>query len=98
MSSEQSAVSDDDSRSYIRNYRSSNGEAGAKANPNLYSLIETAKANGLNPYEYLKVVFRELPNAQSVETEPPHLKPPVISRQSYKMKVGTVVSGVRSDG
>lgn len=44
-----------------------NSQAGAKASANLYSLIETAKANGLNPYEYLKVAFKELPNAQSVE-------------------------------
>lgn len=36
---------------------------GAKASANLYSLIETAKANGLEPYAYLKRVFTELPNA-----------------------------------
>jgi len=36
---------------------------GAKASANLYSLIETAKANGLEPYAYLKKVFGELPNA-----------------------------------
>lgn len=40
---------------------------GAKARANLYSLIETAKANGLEPYTYLKRVFTELPNAQSYE-------------------------------
>ena len=36
-----------------------------KASANLYSLIETAKANGLEPYAYLKRVFTELPNATS---------------------------------
>ena len=35
---------------------------GAKASANLYSLIETAKANGLEPYAYLKTVFSKLPN------------------------------------
>ena len=38
---------------------------GVKASANLYSLIETAKANGLEPYAYLKRVFTELPNATS---------------------------------
>lgn len=38
---------------------------GAKASANLYSLIETAKANGLEPYAYLRRVFTELPNAQN---------------------------------
>jgi transposase len=41
--------------------------AGAKASANLYSLVETAKANHLNPYLYLKHVFTELPKANTVE-------------------------------
>jgi transposase len=40
---------------------------GATASANLYSLIETAKANGLEPYGYLRRVFTELPQAASVE-------------------------------
>ncbi|MEM7621480.1 MAG: IS66 family transposase [Pseudomonadota bacterium] len=35
---------------------------GAKASANLYSLIETAKANSLEPHAYLKQVFTKLPN------------------------------------
>ena len=35
--------------------------AGAEASARLYSLIETAKANGLEPYAYLKRVFAGLP-------------------------------------
>jgi len=50
-----------------KNWLFSNSQAGAKASANLYSLIQTAKANGLNPYEYLKDIFRELPNAQNVK-------------------------------
>ena len=41
--------------------------SGAKASSNLYSLIETAKANGLEPYTYLKKVFTELPKASCIE-------------------------------
>jgi len=41
---------------------------GANASANLYSLIETAKANGIEPYGYLRTVFTELPNATTVET------------------------------
>jgi len=37
--------------------------AGANASARLYGLIETAKANGLKPYAYLRHVFTELPNA-----------------------------------
>ena len=38
-----------------------------KASANLYSLIETAKANGLEPYAYLRNLFTELPKATSIE-------------------------------
>ncbi len=38
---------------------------GAEASARLYSLIETAKANGLEPYAYLRKLFTELPAAQT---------------------------------
>ena len=41
--------------------------SGAKASANLYSLIETVKTNGLEPFGYLKHVFTELPKATCVE-------------------------------
>ena len=41
--------------------------SGAKASANLFSLIETAKANGLEPFAYLKHVFTQLPKATVVE-------------------------------
>jgi hypothetical protein len=44
-----------------KNWLFSDTVAGAKASANLYSLIETAKANGLNEYAYLRYVFTELP-------------------------------------
>lgn len=40
---------------------------GAKASAALYSLIETAKANGLNPSEYLKMLFEKFPFAETDE-------------------------------
>ncbi len=40
---------------------------GAKSSANLYGLIETAKANGLEPYAYLRHIFKELPKARSVD-------------------------------
>ncbi|MBL1259818.1 MAG: transposase domain-containing protein, partial [Thiotrichaceae bacterium] len=39
---------------------------GVKASANLYSLIESAKANGLEPYAYLRYLFTELPKAETV--------------------------------
>jgi len=36
-------------------------EAGAKATATWYSIVETAKANGLEPYWYLRKVFEEMP-------------------------------------
>jgi hypothetical protein len=35
--------------------------AGAHASANLYSLIETCKASGLEPYRYLRTLFARLP-------------------------------------
>lgn len=41
--------------------------AGANASANLYSLIETAKANGHEPYRYLRHLFTALPAASRKE-------------------------------
>lgn len=50
-----------------KNWMFSATTAGATASANLYSLIETAKANRLDPYAYLRHVFTELPRATRVE-------------------------------
>jgi transposase len=50
-----------------RNWLFSDTVRGAQSSANLYSLIETAKANGLEPYAYLRHLFTELPNAQTLE-------------------------------
>lgn len=41
--------------------------AGAHASANLYSFIETCKANGIEPYTYLVELFCQLPLAKTVE-------------------------------
>jgi transposase len=41
--------------------------AGAEASANLYSLVETAKANGIEPFAYLRFVFERIPAAQHLE-------------------------------
>ena len=46
-----------------KNWLFSGSPRGAKASAALYSLIETAKANGLNPAEYLLHIFERLPYA-----------------------------------
>jgi len=40
---------------------------GAEAAAAFYSLVETAKANGLEPYSYLQHIFEKLPLAQTVQ-------------------------------
>ena len=44
-----------------------NSVAGANASANLYSLVETAKANGHEPYAYIRQVLTELPAAKTLE-------------------------------
>jgi hypothetical protein len=48
-----------------KNWLFSQSVQGVKSSANLYSLIETAKANNLEPYGYLKRVFTALPNAEN---------------------------------
>ena len=50
-----------------KNWLFSASVTGIKASASLYSLIETAKASGLEPYAYLRYLFTELPKAETVE-------------------------------
>lgn len=47
-----------------KNWLFSGSPLGAFASTTIYSLIETAKANGLEPYRYLKYLFTELPTTK----------------------------------
>ena len=40
---------------------------GAEASANLYSLIETAKRHGIEPFGYLRLVLRDLPRATTID-------------------------------
>ena len=44
-----------------------NNPLGAAASANLYSLVATARANGLEPVAYLNFLFEKLPAAETVE-------------------------------
>lgn len=50
-----------------KNWLFSGHPRGADASAALYSLIETAKANGLEPYAYLRFLFANLPMANTTE-------------------------------
>lgn len=50
-----------------KNCLHSSSVKGAHASASIYSVIETAKANGLDPYGYLKFIIEQLPLAESVE-------------------------------
>jgi transposase len=62
---------------------------GATASATLYSLIETAKANDLEPYKYLCYLFDRLPFAQSTEDLqkllPPNLTPEFLAQHHLNM-------------
>ena len=44
-----------------KNWLFANTPRGAKASAIIYSVIETAKENGLNPFKYLTYLFEQLP-------------------------------------
>jgi len=48
-----------------KNWLFSGSPVGAHASATIYSLIETAKANGIEPYRYLRHIFEKLPFAKS---------------------------------
>ena len=50
-----------------KNWLFSDTPKGATASAQIYSLIETAKANGQEPYAWLRHILEHLPTAQSVE-------------------------------
>lgn len=45
-----------------KNWLFSNTAMGAAASATIYSVVETAKENGVNPFQYLKLLFETLPN------------------------------------
>ncbi|WP_164670296.1 IS66 family transposase [Virgibacillus doumboii] len=47
----------------------SNTAKGARSSAIIYSIVETAKENGLNPFNYLSYLFEELPNMDTTDKE-----------------------------
>ncbi|MGC2221102.1 MAG: IS66 family transposase, partial [Methylocella sp.] len=54
-------------RAIRRNWLFADTVSGARASAHMYSLVQTARANELEPYAYLCRLFAELPVAQTVE-------------------------------
>jgi transposase len=52
-----------------KNWLFSNTPRGARASSIIYSMIETAKENGLNPFSYLTYLFEKLPNMDIQDKE-----------------------------
>jgi len=50
-----------------KNWLFSTSAKGASASAMYYSLVETAKANGLNPFDYINEMLDKLPHAETVE-------------------------------
>jgi len=51
-----------------KNWLFANTPRGATASAVTYSIIETAKENGLIPYAYLEYLFEQLPNLQDADS------------------------------
>lgn len=43
-------------------------QAGAHASAGLYTPVESAKANRIEPFDYLNLIFKELPGAEDLES------------------------------
>jgi transposase len=74
-----------------KNWLFAGTQEGAEASACLYSLIETAKANNLEPYKYLRYLFEKLPFASS-EDEYRALLPYNLGQTD--LTLGNTVSGV----
>ena len=74
-----------------KNWLFSGNPRGAKASAALYSLIETAKANGLDPYWYLRFLFEKLPLAKT-EQDYKALLPHLVDREYLRQFTATINS------
>jgi len=75
-----------------KNWLFSGTPEGARASALLYSLIETAKANNLEPYGYLRYIFTRLPLATTQE-DYKALLPWNISQKQLDSAAGSVTGG-----
>ena len=59
----------------MKNWLFSDTVNGAEASAVCYSLIETAKANGVNPYHYLIFLLEQCPTSRMTDLELENLAP-----------------------
>ena len=52
-----------------KNWLFANTARGARASATIYSIIETAKENNLNPFTYLTYLFEKLPNMDTKDKD-----------------------------
>jgi transposase len=52
-----------------KNWLFCNTQKGARASAVVYSIIETAKENGLKPFDYLKFIFETMPNTTTSQID-----------------------------
>ena len=50
-----------------KNWLFANTPRGAKTSAIIYSIVETAKENGLNPFDYLKFIFERIKNVDPTD-------------------------------
>lgn len=65
-----------------KNWLFSESVLGAHASATLYSVIETAKACGHEPYKYLKYIFEQVPTLKPEQSQR-HLLPYILDPTSY---------------
>lgn len=68
-----------------KNWMFSNTSRGAHASAGMYSLIESAKANRLDPYQYLRFLFTKLPYVRDNKDELRKLLPCFLSPEDIKI-------------
>lgn len=68
-----------------KNWMFSNTSRGAHASAGMYSLIESAKANRLDPYLYLRFLFSKLPYVRDDKVELRKLLPCFLSTEEIKI-------------
>jgi len=52
-----------------RNWMFADTPAGAQSSARIYSIVESAKANGIDPYEYLKFLLTEIPRTTTASID-----------------------------
>ncbi len=52
-----------------KNFLFANTARGAQSSAIIYSIVETAKENGLQPFNYLTYLFEKLPNMDTEDTD-----------------------------